>query len=172
MIPNYSMIPAAAIPWSPGIRWSTAIRWSPAIWWSIRSMDFDNRKVYVDTSITDGLVNAIIILDKPPTFFSHHHYHSPLSRCEWVRFFYRHHLPTPNQPRNHPSPSPFAFIAVRVSAIFFYRHHPPPPKTIPLLHPITILIYIWVYIAFKLFSSLDNLAFIRCVLDFPSFLST
>ena len=42
MIPNYSMIPA--------------IWWSPAIRWSIRSMDFDNRKVYGDTSITDGLV--------------------------------------------------------------------------------------------------------------------
>ena len=50
MIPNYSMIPAADIRWSPGIRWSPAIRWS------IRSMDFDNRKVYGDTSITDGLV--------------------------------------------------------------------------------------------------------------------
>ena len=50
MIPNYSMIPAAAIRWSPGIRWSPAIRWSN------RSMDFDNRKVYGDTSITDGLV--------------------------------------------------------------------------------------------------------------------
>ena len=56
MIPNYSMIPAAAIRWSPGIRWSPAIRWSPGIRWSIRSMDFDNRKVYGDTSITDGLV--------------------------------------------------------------------------------------------------------------------
>ena len=33
-----------------------AIRWSPAIWWSIGSMDFDNQKVYGDTSITDGLV--------------------------------------------------------------------------------------------------------------------
>ena len=42
MIPNYSMI--------------LAIRWSPAIWWSIGSMDFDNPKVYGDTSITDGLV--------------------------------------------------------------------------------------------------------------------
>ena len=50
------MIPAAAIRWSPGIRWSPAFRWSPAIRWSIRSMDFDNRKVYGDTSITDGLV--------------------------------------------------------------------------------------------------------------------
>ena len=50
MIPNYSMIPAAAIRWSPGI-W-----WSPAIRWSIRSMDFDNRKVYGDIPITDGLV--------------------------------------------------------------------------------------------------------------------
>ena len=50
MIPNYSMFPAAAIWWSPGIRWSSAIRWS------IRSMDFDNPKVYGDTSITDGLV--------------------------------------------------------------------------------------------------------------------
>ena len=62
MIPNYSMIPAAAmrwspgIQWSPGIRWSPAIRWSPVIRWSIRSMDFDNRKIYGDTSITDGLV--------------------------------------------------------------------------------------------------------------------
>ena len=61
--PNYSMIPAAAIRWSPGIRWSpaigwsSAIRWSPAIRWSIRSMDLDNRKVYGDTSITDGLVS-------------------------------------------------------------------------------------------------------------------
>ena len=56
MIPNYLMIPAAAIWWSPGIRWSPVIRWSPDIRWSIRSMDFDNRKVYGDTSITDGLV--------------------------------------------------------------------------------------------------------------------
>ena len=56
MIPNYLMIPAAAIRWSPGIRWSPAIRWSPDFRWSIRSMDFDNRKVYGDTSITDGLV--------------------------------------------------------------------------------------------------------------------
>ena len=48
MIPNYSMIPA--------IRWSSTIRWSPAIRWSISCMDFDNRKVYGDTSITDGLV--------------------------------------------------------------------------------------------------------------------
>ena len=46
MIPNYSMIPA--------------IRWSPAIWWSIRSIDFDNWKVYCDTSITDGLVSSQI----------------------------------------------------------------------------------------------------------------
>ena len=54
MIPNYSMIPAI---WSsPAIRWSLAIRWCPAIWWSIGSMDFDNPKVYGDTSITDGLV--------------------------------------------------------------------------------------------------------------------
>ena len=44
MIPNYLMIPAAAIWWSPDIRWS------------IRCMDFDNPKVYGDTSITDGLV--------------------------------------------------------------------------------------------------------------------
>ena len=50
MIPNYSMIQAAAIWWSP------AILRSPAIWWTIRSMDFDNWKVYGDTSITDGLV--------------------------------------------------------------------------------------------------------------------
>ena len=42
MIPNYSMIPA--------------IRWSPVIRWSIGSMDFDNPKVYGDTSISDGLV--------------------------------------------------------------------------------------------------------------------
>ena len=40
--PSYSMIPA--------------IWWSPAIPWSIRSVDFDNPKVYGDTSITDGLV--------------------------------------------------------------------------------------------------------------------
>ena len=53
MIPNYSMIPAAAIRWFPGIRWSPAIRWS------IRSMDFDNRKVCGDTSITDGLVKVL-----------------------------------------------------------------------------------------------------------------
>ena len=38
MIPRYSMI--------------------PAVRWSIRSMDFDNRKVYGNTSITDGLVNT------------------------------------------------------------------------------------------------------------------
>ena len=42
MIPRYSMIPSYSM--TPGIRWS------------IRSMDFDNRKVYGDTSITDGLV--------------------------------------------------------------------------------------------------------------------
>ena len=63
MIPNYSMIPAAAIRWSPGNRWSPGIRWSPAIRWSIRSMYFDNRKVYSDTSITDGLVNQIMIVN-------------------------------------------------------------------------------------------------------------
>ena len=40
--PNYSSIPA--------------IWWSPAIRWSIWSMDFDNPKVYGDTSITVGLV--------------------------------------------------------------------------------------------------------------------
>ena len=57
MIPNYSMIPAAAIRWSPGIWWSPAIRRSPAIRWLIRSMDFDKPKVYGDTSITDGLVD-------------------------------------------------------------------------------------------------------------------
>ena len=56
MIPNYLMIPAAAIWWSPGIRWSPAIRWS------IRSMDFDNRKVYGDTSITDGLVYIQLLI--------------------------------------------------------------------------------------------------------------
>ena len=54
MIPNYSMIPA--------IWWSPAIRWSPAIWWSIGSMDFDNPKVYGDTSITDGLVFGYICI--------------------------------------------------------------------------------------------------------------
>ena len=47
MIPNYLMIPA--------IWWSPAIRWSPAIPWSIGSMDFDNPKVFGDTSISDGL---------------------------------------------------------------------------------------------------------------------
>ena len=46
--PNYLMLPA--------IRWSPAIWWSPAIQWSIGSMDFDNPKVYGDTSIADGLV--------------------------------------------------------------------------------------------------------------------
>ena len=56
MIPNYSMIPAAAIRWSPSI-W-----WSPAIRWSIGSMDFDNTKVYGDTFISDGLVNFRISL--------------------------------------------------------------------------------------------------------------
>ena len=50
MNPNYSMIPAAAIRWSPGIRLSPAIRWS------IRSVDFDKPKVYGDTFISDGLV--------------------------------------------------------------------------------------------------------------------
>ena len=39
-----------------------AIWWSPAIQWSIRSMDFDNRKVYGDTSITDGLVIIVIFI--------------------------------------------------------------------------------------------------------------
>ena len=42
MIPSYLMIPA--IPWSSAIRWS------------IGSMEFDNPKVYGDTSIADGLV--------------------------------------------------------------------------------------------------------------------
>ena len=54
MIPNSTMIPAFR--WSPVIRWSPAIWWSPAIRWSIGRMDFDNSKVYGDTSITDGLV--------------------------------------------------------------------------------------------------------------------
>ena len=54
MIPNYSMTPA--IRWFPGFQWSPGIRWSPAIRWSIRSMDFDNSKVYGDTFISDGLV--------------------------------------------------------------------------------------------------------------------
>ena len=49
MIPTYLMIPA--------IRWSPAIWWSPAIRWSIGSMDFDNPKVFGDTSITGGLVS-------------------------------------------------------------------------------------------------------------------
>ena len=48
MISNYSMI--------PDIQWSPATRWSPAIRWSFGSMDFDNPKVYGDTSIIDGLV--------------------------------------------------------------------------------------------------------------------
>ena len=48
MIPSYLIIPC--------IRCSPAIWWSPAIRWSIESMDFDNPKVYGDTSITDGLV--------------------------------------------------------------------------------------------------------------------
>ena len=67
MIPNYSMIPAAAIRWSPGIRWFLGIRWFPgirwftAIRWLIRCMDFDNRKVYGDTSITDGLVFLLLL---------------------------------------------------------------------------------------------------------------
>ena len=52
MIHNYSMI--SAIRWSLAIRWSPAIRWFPAIWWSIGSIDFDNPKVYGDTSIFDG----------------------------------------------------------------------------------------------------------------------
>ena len=69
MIPNYSMIPAAAIRWSPGIRWSPSIRWS------IRSMDFDNRKVYSDTSITDGLV---LYKELRSSFFQ------SLSVSEWV----------------------------------------------------------------------------------------
>ena len=47
LIPNYSMIPA--------------IRRSAAIRWTIGSMDFDNPKVYGDTSITDGLVRSQII---------------------------------------------------------------------------------------------------------------
>ena len=50
MIQRNLMFPILAIRWSP------ALRWSPAIWWSIGSMDFDNQKVYGDTSITDGLV--------------------------------------------------------------------------------------------------------------------
>ena len=54
MIPNYSMIPAAAF------RWSQGIPWSPAIRWSIRSMDFDKPKVHGDTSITDGLVLTLL----------------------------------------------------------------------------------------------------------------
>ena len=66
MIPNYSMIPAAAIGWSPGIWWSPAIRWSPDIRWSIRSMDFDKPKIYGDTSITDGLVLYIELNDLWP----------------------------------------------------------------------------------------------------------
>ena len=56
------MIPG--IRWSPDIRWSPGIRWSPAIRWSIRSMDFDNPKVYGDTFISDGLV-----------FYHHHRYY-------------------------------------------------------------------------------------------------
>ena len=52
--PSYSIIPA--IQWSPAIRWSPPILWYPAIRWSIGNMDFDNPKVYGDTSITDRLV--------------------------------------------------------------------------------------------------------------------
>ena len=55
------MIPA--IRWSPGIRWSPAIRWSPGIRWSIRSMDFENWKVYGDTFISDGLVFTFFQLE-------------------------------------------------------------------------------------------------------------
>ena len=54
MIPNYLMIPA--------------IRWSPATRWSIGSMDFDNPKVYGDTSITDGLVYSYLYLLNGPNF--------------------------------------------------------------------------------------------------------
>ena len=70
------MIPAAAMWWSPGNWWSPGIRWSPAIWWSpairwsIRSMDFDNRKVYGDTSITDSLVFSVIVTDSLPAGFT------------------------------------------------------------------------------------------------------
>ena len=67
IIQSYSMIPviqwspaiwwSSAIQWSPAIWWCPAIRWSPAIWWSIGGMDFDNPKLYGDTSISDGLVS-------------------------------------------------------------------------------------------------------------------
>ena len=46
--------------WSPAIRWSSAIRWSPAIRWSIGSMDFDDPKVYGDTSITDAISDGLV----------------------------------------------------------------------------------------------------------------
>ena len=75
MIPIYSMIPAAAIWWSPGIQWSPAIRLS------IRSMDFDNQKVYGDTSITDGLVIFVkvkIVDSHSFFFFSYWPLHFPI----------------------------------------------------------------------------------------------
>ena len=93
MIPNYSMIPAAAIRWSPGIRWSPAIWWSPAIRWSIKSMDFDNRKVYGDNSITDGLVEPNKVrnrVDQKSTFVLPWSVHVRMSDCHFVRLSTRH----------------------------------------------------------------------------------
>ena len=43
--------------------------WSPAIGWSIGSMDFDNPKVYGDTSIADGLVFCEQEARNPLKFF-------------------------------------------------------------------------------------------------------
>ena len=42
------------------IRWSPVIRWSPAIRSSIGGMDFDDPKVYGDTSISNGLVKITL----------------------------------------------------------------------------------------------------------------
>ena len=66
MIPNYSMI--------------------PAIRWSIGSMDFDNPKVYGDSSITDGLVS---IPYKSKNCFQHCHflpYSHDQSHTTWKMF--------------------------------------------------------------------------------------
>ena len=60
--------------------WSPGIRWIPAIRWSIRSLDFDNRKVYGDTSITDGLVNVITVIKFSRTSFNR--------RCAICKFYW------------------------------------------------------------------------------------
>ena len=78
MIPNYSMVPA--IWWPSAIRWSPAIRWPPAIRWSIGSIDFDNPKVYGDTSISDGLVSTEGALRRPVTkYLIHYYFYFPIS---------------------------------------------------------------------------------------------